>query len=33
VRSWTLRFGTLTERALSREQSAEVITEAMQKYQ
>jgi transcriptional regulator with XRE-family HTH domain len=33
VRSWTLRFGMLTQRALSREESAEVITEAMKKYQ
>ncbi|QWF80612.1 helix-turn-helix domain-containing protein [Amycolatopsis sp. CA-230715] len=33
VRSWTLRFGMLTERALSRKESAEVITEAMRQYQ
>ncbi|MEC3982784.1 helix-turn-helix domain-containing protein [Amycolatopsis sp. H20-H5] len=33
VRSWTLRFGMLTERALSRKESAEVITEAIRQYQ
>jgi transcriptional regulator with XRE-family HTH domain len=32
VRDWTLRFGILTQRALSREDSAELITEAMRSY-
>jgi transcriptional regulator with XRE-family HTH domain len=32
VRSWTLRFGMLTQQALSGERSAEVIAEAMEQY-
>jgi len=32
VRDWVLRFGTLTQRALSREESAELIAEAMKGY-
>jgi transcriptional regulator with XRE-family HTH domain len=33
VRQWTLRFGILTQRALSRQESAELIAEAMHNYQ
>ncbi len=33
VRHWVLRFGILTQRALSRQESAELITEAMRNYQ
>lgn len=33
VRQWTLRFGILTQRALSRQESAELIAEAMRNYQ
>ncbi len=33
VRRWVLRFGILTQRALSREDSAELIAEAMKSYQ
>ncbi|MGH3979693.1 MAG: DUF5753 domain-containing protein [Pseudonocardiaceae bacterium] len=33
VRDWVLRFGILTQRALSREQSAEVIAEATKGYE
>ncbi|MGH3695489.1 MAG: helix-turn-helix domain-containing protein [Pseudonocardiaceae bacterium] len=33
VREWTLRFGILTQRALSRQESAELITEAMHNYE
>ena len=32
VRNWTLRFGILTQRAWSREESVELITEAMKAY-
>jgi transcriptional regulator with XRE-family HTH domain len=32
VRDWVLRFGVLTQRALSQEDSAELITEAMKNY-
>ncbi|MGH3830175.1 MAG: Scr1 family TA system antitoxin-like transcriptional regulator [Pseudonocardiaceae bacterium] len=33
VREWTLRFGILTQRALSRQESAQLITEAMHNYE
>ncbi|MGH3753164.1 MAG: helix-turn-helix domain-containing protein [Pseudonocardiaceae bacterium] len=33
VRRWVLRFGILTQRALSREDSAELIAEAMKSYE
>ncbi|MGH3779225.1 MAG: helix-turn-helix domain-containing protein [Pseudonocardiaceae bacterium] len=33
VRNWTLRFGMLTQRAWSREKSAEVIADAMKNYE
>jgi transcriptional regulator with XRE-family HTH domain len=33
VRQWTLRFGILTQRALSRQESAELIAEAMHNYE
>ncbi len=33
VRQWTLRFGILTQRALSQEKSAELIAEAMHNYE
>ncbi|MGH3771257.1 MAG: helix-turn-helix domain-containing protein [Pseudonocardiaceae bacterium] len=33
VREWTLRFGILTQRALSRQESAQLIAEAMHNYE
>jgi hypothetical protein len=33
VRKWTLRFGILTQRALSHQESAELIAEAMRSFE